>query len=230
VIVLYTAIFGNSDSLKRAPKGPDRCVCFTDDGALAAPGWEIIARQTELRARRAARLLKMRPHELFPEADATIWVDGSIEITDFTGLMNAIGRSEVACFAHPDRSTCYDEGRKVVQLQIAHRAKVEAALEIYRRDRFAPTRLSTTGLLYRRNTLGVAAFNRLWRDHLDRFGTNDQVHIDYCAWKCGVPITYLPGHYRDNQFAHYDKDDHHRRRKPQFRLEADCEHYLDTTA
>lgn len=228
MIVLYTAIFGACDSLKPAPPGV-RAVCFTDDPALSGPGWEIVRRPTEPRARRAARLLKMTPHELFPEASASVWVDGSIAITDWPALMRDTAAAEIACCAHPDRSTCYAEGDTVVRLQIAHRAKVQAALELYRRDGFAPTALSTTGLFYRCHSPRMAAFNRMWRDHLDQYGTNDQVHVDYCAWKAGVSVTHLPGHYRSNAFARYDQVDHHRRRKPQFRLEAECEHYLDTT-
>jgi hypothetical protein len=226
MIILYTAIFGGSDSLKRAPAGPDRCVCFTDDPAIFGQGWEIVRPSHYSSGRRAARILKLTPDDLFPDASASIWVDGSIEIRDFTALIADAAGADIACLAHPDRSTCYEEGEAVVRLRIAHRSKVSAALALYRRDGFAPTSLSTTGLLYRRRGPKVAVFNRLWREHLDLYGTNDQVHIDYCAFKTGVPIAYLRGHYRDNPYARYDQVDHHRRRKPQFRLEADCEHYL----
>lgn len=225
MIVVYTAIFGGSDSLKPAPPA-DRCVCYTDDTKLAGAGWEIVRRPPEKSARRAARVLKMSASEMFPNAEASVWVDGSIEICDWAYLMADTDKADIACFTHPDRSNCYDEGRKVVQLRIAHASKVHLALEIYRRDGFSPTALSTTGLFFRKHTPAVAAFNALWRAHLDRFGTNDQVHVDYCAWKCGVPITYLAGHYRDNPYARYDKADHHRRRRPQFLIEEDCAHYL----
>lgn len=226
MIVLYTAIFGGSDSLKLAPNWADRCVCYTDQELPTDRRWEIVRQEPGQRARRAARVLKMSPHDLFPDAAAWVWVDGSIEIRDWALLLADANGAEIACFAHPDRSNCYDEGRTVVRLKIAHQAKIMAALELYKRDGFAPTTLSTTGLFWRRNTPSVIAFNKMWRDHLDAYGTNDQVHIDYCAWKTGVPVTYLRGHYRDNPYAVYDKVDHHRRRKPQFRLEQDCAHYL----
>lgn len=236
MIVAYTAIFGGSDSLKRAPAA-DRCYCYTDEPGFHgfrysetakpfSPGWEIIARPPEASPRRAARILKMKPQQWFPQATASVWVDGSIEIKDWPGLMADCADADIACLPHPDRNSCYDEGAAVVRLKIAHADRVTAALDLYRADGFAPTRLSTTGLLYRRNTEKVAAFNRLWRDHLDAYGTNDQVHFDYCAWKTGVQVTYLRGHYRDNPYAKYDQADHHRRRKPQFLLEADCAHYL----
>lgn len=225
MIVAYTAIFGGSDSLKEAPPA-DRCVCFTDGDVAIKTGWEIVRRDVGDRGRRAARVLKMSPHELFPAASASVWVDGSIQIDDWDRLIRDAADADVACFSHPDRSTCYDEGETVIRLRIAHAVKVRAALQVYRSEGFEPKTLSTTGLLYRRNTPRVNGFNDLWRDHLDAYGTNDQVHVDYCAWKSGVSITHLTGHYRANPYATYHKDDHHRRRKAQFRLEAECDHYL----
>jgi hypothetical protein len=230
MIVLYTAVLGGCDSIKHAPHGPDACVCFTDEMSVSDGqfyrGWQILHVAAAGRARREARILKMTPHEQFPEYDASVWVDGSIQINDWPKLMRDAKDASIACFSHPDRSDCYSEGDAVVRLKIAHRAKVLAALELYRRDGFAPSTLSTTGLFYRKHTPAVERFNHMWREHLNAYGTNDQVHVDYCAWKCGVPVTYLMGHYRDNPYAKYDQHDHHIRRKPQFRLEADCADYL----
>lgn len=226
MIVVYTAIFGASDTLKRAPTEADRCVCYTDDPKVCGAGWTIVLQPPEAHPRRAARRLKMSPDLWFPDATASIWVDGSIAITDWARLMRDTADADIACLPHPDRTTCYDEGYTVVRLQIAHAAKVNAALDLYRADGFAPAALSTTGLFYRRHNERVAAFNRLWRDHLDAYGTNDQVHVDYCAWKAGAAITHLAGHYRDNPYAKYDQADHHRRRQPQFLKDADCAHYL----
>lgn len=224
MIVCYTAIFGGSDSLKSAPPA-DRCVCYTDDPNLERAGWEIV-RQPAPKPRQAARVLKMTPHLLFPEAAASVWVDGSIEIVDWSRLAADTAAAEIACLRHPDRSTCYDEGRMVIRLERANPSKVDEAMALYRAAGFAPTQLSTTGLFFRRHTPRVAAFNDLWREHLDRFGTNDQVHVDYCAWRAGAVVTYLAGHYRDNPYARYDREDHHRRRRPQFDPGDRCEHYL----
>ncbi|MGH6742365.1 MAG: glycosyltransferase domain-containing protein, partial [Bradyrhizobium sp.] len=224
--VVYTAIFGGSDGLKRAPAGPDRCVCFADDEKLTGPGWEIVVWPKAERPRRAARLTKMTPHKLFPQAEASVWVDGSIEIYRWDALMTDCADAEIACLAHPDRTNCYDEARTVVRLERAHPSKVDEAIAIYRADGFAPAALSTTGLLYRKHTPAVQAFNELWRDHLDRFGINDQVHADYCAWKVGAKVKHLRGHYRDNPYTFYDRVDHHARRQPQFDQGDRCDHYL----
>lgn len=216
MIVVYTAIFGASDSLKQAPAGADRCICLTDDVTLSGRGWEMRYRPTPTHPRQAARAVKLASDVLFPEASLVVWVDGSIEIRDWARLMADVAKAELACLPHPDRDTCYDEGRKVVQLKIAHADQVNAALEEYRQAGFTPRRLATTGLLVRRQTPRVAAFNALWRDHVARYGTNDQVHVDYCAWRAGLTMSWLTGHYRDNPYMRYDQQDHHRRRRPQF--------------
>lgn len=225
MIVVYTAIFDQSDSLKQAPPA-DRCVCYTNDDLPTNKGWEIFQHPIMGQARKTARVLKVTPEKLFPEATASVWVDGSIQINDWSLLLTDVREAQIASFAHPDRSTCYDEGTTVIRLKLAHPSKVLSALDAYRRDGFAHTELSTTGLFYRRHTDEVARFNRLWRKHLNSYGTNDQVHVDYCAWKTGIQIHHLRGHYRDNPYAKYDQLDHHRRRKPQFLLEAECEDYM----
>lgn len=225
MIVAYTAIFGESDSLKQAPPA-DRAICFTDVPPAHYLGWEIVRHEHAGRPRVAARILKMTPHLLFPDAVGSVWVDGSIKITNWQLLMWDAQPHEIACLAHPDRSSCYDEGRTVIRLERANPSSVGDALELYRAEHFEPETLSTTGLLYRKHTHRVQSFNEMWRQHLDRYGINDQVHIDYCAWKTGVPIGYLQGHYRDNPYAAYDRADHHARRKPQFNPGDRCEHYL----
>jgi alkaline ceramidase TOD1/glycosyltransferase MUCI70-like protein len=213
--VLYTALFGGSDRLKPAPDGPGRCVCFTDDPTLSGPGWTM-TRWTVASPRRAARALKTDAHRLFPAADLIVWADASMTITDWPRLLRDVGDAELACLPHPDRSTCYDEGQTVVRLALAAPTAIARALAGYRAAGFAPTRLSTTGLLVRRQTAAVAAFNDLWQAELDRYGTTrDQVHVDYCAWIVGIPVTYLTGQYRQNPYMVYDQQDHQHRRQPE---------------
>lgn len=212
MIVVYTAIFGASDTLKQAPLGADRCVCFTD-GHIEDRGWKIIRKAEQVNPRKAARLLKTTPDLLFPKASLSVWVDGSIEIHDLPAIIEDSGEADLACFAHPDRSDCYAEGKVVIGLDRADPTKINAALNIYRGAGFAPTSLSTTGLFVRRHSSKVSAFNRLWRDCQAMYGTNDQIHVDYCAWKTGLSVKRLRGHYRENPYATYDRIDHHARRQ-----------------
>lgn len=222
MIVCYTAILGGSDRLKPAPAGPDVCVCFTDDPALAGTGWTVVLQPPAHQPRALARRLKLTPHILFPLAEASVWIDASMRVQDWPALLADSDGALCACLRHPDRSSCYEEGEAVIRLKIAEPARIRAALARYRLDGFAPTALSTTGLLVRRHTPRVAAFDERWLAQLDQYGTSDQVHMDYCAWTVGLPVTYLRGHYRDNPYVVYDQADHHARRRPRFHLEREC--------
>lgn len=220
MIVLYTAILGDSDSLKRAPKEPDRCVVFTDDPDCYHPrprGWDTrLWNITEDGARRDAWRLRCGSSTLFPKAGITVWVDASFVVHDFDRLI-ADFRSlnvDAAAFPHHERTTCYDEGREIVRLGQSRDAIVRAQLLEYERDGFMPKTLTTTGVLIRRRTHRVDAFNRLWLEHIQRFGDNTLVSIDYCAWKVGLTIGYLPGSYPDNAYTTFDGEDHHARRRP----------------
>jgi hypothetical protein len=221
VNVLYTAIFGQSDALKPAPAGPDRCVCVTDDPTLTGLGWEIDRRPASTFPRWDARAVKLTPHRLFPDATIVVWADGSMQIRDWPRLLADLGDAEVAALPHPDRTSIYDEGETVIRLRIGDRGAVSRALASFRRDGFETARLSTTGLLVRRMTTRVREMNVFWLAHLTEYGINDQVHFDYCAWKAGVSRAWLAGHYRANPYMTYDRADHHRRRQPPFLLERD---------
>lgn len=232
MIVLYTAILGESDSLKKAPRHPDRCICFSDDpvGTEQAyiddpgfivkrnrPDWDIrLWNITEDGARRDAWRLRCESTTLFPKADITVWVDASFVVRDFPRLIEDFRALNVdaAAFPHHERTTCYDEGREIVRLGQSRDAIVRAQLLEYERDGFMPKSLSTTGVLIRRRTPLVNAFNRLWLQHIQRFGDNTLVSIDYCAWKVGLTIGRLQGTYPNNPYAAFDGEDHHARRRP----------------
>jgi hypothetical protein len=233
MIVLYTAILGDSDSLKPAPREPDRCVCFTDDvagtqasgmirlepGKLIDPscGWDVRPWTiTEAGARRDAWRLRCGSTTLFPKAGITVWLDASFDVKDFGRLIADFRALNVdaASMRHPERTTCYDEGREIIRLGQSEDAIVRAQLLEYERDGFMPKSLSSAGVLIRRRTPRVEAFNRLWHEHIQRFGDNTQVSLDYCAWKVGLTIGYLKGTYPDNPYMAFDGEDHHARRRP----------------
>lgn len=235
MIVLYTALLGASDSLKRAPEEPDRCVCFTDDIVdvnlrpaqtfepgmsirFAGRGWEFRPWNiTPDGGRRDARRLRCGSTTLFPKSGLTVWTDASFEVIDFDRLIADFRKLNVdaAALPHHDRTTCYDEGREIIRLGQASEDAIRRQLLEYERDGFVPSMrmtVTTPGMFVRRNTPRVEAFNRLWFEHIERFGDNDLVSIDYCAWKVGLKIGYLEGIYPDNPYVRYDIEDHHARR------------------
>lgn len=216
MVIVYTAILGGCDSLKAAPKGADRCVCFTDDPALvyAPRGWDIEPFHTTA-PRRDAWHLRCVPHELFDRHVASVWVDASFTVTDLPRLMRAAEGHALSGLRHHSRASCYDEGREVVRVGQADARAVAEQLAGYEGEGFAPTALTISCVLVRANTRKVAAFNDAWdREIRQHAGDNTQISLDYCAWKTGVGVFHLEGVRKDNPYAEHDHADHKRRRKP----------------
>jgi hypothetical protein len=62
--------------------------------------------------RLVGRWFKCHPHELFPDADATIWIDACLQITSPTfasDLLHQSAHHGLAMFQHPDRTNVTDE-------------------------------------------------------------------------------------------------------------------------
>jgi len=229
--VIYTAILGGSDTLKAAPVDvADQCVCFTDaplelhdrpDGTRSSvqvpkqSGWQIATVPATTDPRRNAWWLRARSDLLFPDADVVLWLDASFDMIDVAALLRDAGDAELAGLRHHERASCYEEGAELVGIGQSRAEDVAVQLEKYRREGFAPTALTTSGILLRRRTTRTKAFNELW-DYETRLhrGDNTQLSLDYAAWKVGLPITHLQGTYPDNPYVRYDAEDHHLHRRP----------------
>ncbi len=218
MIVVYTSIIGNCDSLKQAPPpAPDRrYVCFTNNVELHGRGWEMRWNVPPAESpRKASRLLQVRSHLLFPEADQVIWIDGSCEFYPggLDRMLEDAGDAELAGMEHPHRHTCWAEGAETILLGQSPEGLVEQQMVAYGAERFPSHGVTTTGLFLRRHTTRVTVFNQQWEHEMAKYGMNDQLSVDYSAWKVGLPVTRLRGHYLANDYARYDVKDHHARRQ-----------------
>lgn len=219
-IVVFTAILGASDSLKPAPAGADRCVCFTDDPAhsLEPNGWEIAIWPAEAwlepDARREAWRLRALAHERF-DCTTVVWVDASLTLTNLPRLLQDAAGHPLAGLPHDCRHSCYEEGARLAQIGQSDAAAVQAQLDAYRVAGFTPSSLTIACLLVRSNSKRVAAFNVAWAAEIARHcGDNTQLSLDYCAWKSGLAWHHLPGGRKVNPYAVHDHRDHKRRRRP----------------
>lgn len=217
-IVVVTALIGDSES--PPPLGPIepnvRYVCVTDRDV---PGWERLPPPDDS-PRRAARRVKTSVCERFPSADASIWVDASFTLTatpsGIVAAAKATGK-QIVGMRHPDRNRIRDEADVIVKIGLAQELAVRQQLATYQSMGFDTDEnpqkcLTTTGLLIRFHNFHVTKFNAAWWEEIDRFTPRDQLSIDFVAKKCGMEIGYLPGNYRDNAFAHYDRRRHIERR------------------
>jgi len=216
-VIVYTTIFGQSDSIKKAPSGASRCVCFVDDPASymgETRGWELVKHPAP-NPRREAWHMRCIPHLLFPTARKTIWIDASFTITDLDRLLLDSSGHNISTLRHPWRTTCYEEGRIIIKIGQAEAVDVNRQLDGYRAEGFVPDKLSITCILVRENTQAVTQFNETWDAEIKQHrGDNTQLSLDYAAWKTGQTIHHLAGMYRDNPYAHYNHKDHKELRRP----------------
>lgn len=214
-LVVYTCVFGDTDPLKdpRRPGGA-RFVCFTDQ-PIESKIWEIVRLPPQDRPKRACRTYKQPSHLVFPEATATLWVDAQIELVVDPEQVLRAHRGELTGFRHPRRRRITDECEAIIQSRKARPEDVRAQLAAYRADGWdtddRPQSVITNGgFLLRRHTDRVKRFNELWHHEVQTRCLRDQMSIDYCAAKAGLPVDHFPGSVNGNPYCRL----HLYRRKP----------------
>ena len=217
MIVVYTTIFGGSDSLKQAPSGASRAVCFVDDPLIymgETRGWQL-QQYPAPNPRRSAWHLRCIPHLLFPAAKKTVWIDASFTLTDLDRLLMDASGHELSVLQHHKRNSCYAEGQELIKVGQAYAADVNRQLDLYREEGFTQSTLSISCILVRENCQRVTHFNEQWDQEIKRYpGDNTQLSLDYAAWRVGLPVHHLPGVRKNNPYAAHDHNDHKKRRAP----------------
>lgn len=116
--VIYTAVFGGYDLLKKpevVPEGFD-FVAFVDQPQSVPVEWQLRTFDYfDVDATRMARFVKTHPHLYFPEHEISIWLDANLLITgDLTGFVELMtGEHGVASFLHPHRNCLYEEAKEI---------------------------------------------------------------------------------------------------------------------
>jgi hypothetical protein len=218
VNVVYTAILGTSDSLKIAPKGADRCVCFVDnpDDYSNHNGWELIPHEYDGDPRREAWRLRCRPDWPFASSyDRIVWIDASFTLTNLPLLLKDSEGAKVAALRHHARRSPIDEAAKLVEVGSARAEDAKRQVADYAKANYRPTHLSISCIVVRDRSEQARRFNETWEQQISEYpGDNTQVSLDFSAWANGFEIKSLRGTRHDNPYATHDHLDHKKRRKP----------------
>ena len=214
---VYTVLFGPHAplSLPEPPPGDMRFVVVTDHPASKlelGPRWEVLSVPTVTHPQKAARHYKMFPDLVARRDDVcTVWMDATFvwsQSPDAFVDPALLRNHAIAGLVHPDRRRMVEETAEVIRVGLAPEREARAQATAYQAEGFDTdarplTALTTTGLLLRKRTDHVNAFNALWAAQLLTYTLRDQLSIDYCAWKLGLPIGHLTGSYRQNPYARY---------------------------
>ncbi len=198
-LVIYTAISGGYDTLKRPKHIPRDCdlVCFTDNAELRSDAWQMRSFDVfHIDPTRMARYVKTHPHIYFPRHRHSIWVDANLLIEgDVTPFLDALDDDHpFAAFQHPHRECIYTEAEEVIKRGGLDDARViQRQVERYRAAGYpANAGLTETNVLVRRHDDArlIALMNAWWKE-IDNGSKRDQLSLNYVAHQAGFEIAPL---------------------------------------
>jgi hypothetical protein len=205
-LVVYTCVFGDTDPL-RDPLQPGRTrfVCFTDR-PIKSRVWEIVRLPKRIAPKRACREYKQPSHLIFPDADATLWIDAQMILLVDPQQIAAQYPGEFTGFKHHKRQRIKDEAEAIIRAGKGKADAIHAQLAAYQAEGWdteaEPQQAITNGgFMLRRHTERVKAFNDMWHHEVQTRTLRDQMSLDYCAARTGLQIDYFPGNVAQNPLA-----------------------------
>ncbi len=216
MLVVYTAIFGGYDHLKqpRVISPETNYYVLTNLTLLSPPHpWRAKIVDSNWDCPRspikAARWCKTHPELLFPRADGTVWIDGNIrlltsidELTRRALWQDLDNHLDMGLFAHPHRSCVYTEASACISLNKDDPDIIRAHMARYREEGYpANAGLVATGVLVRKPTDQIKAFNKAWWYEIEGGSVRDQLSFNYVVRRLGVPYGIIPGSIFNSPFV-----------------------------
>lgn len=228
-LVIYTVLIGAKEALRDplaelpADAHTDLqldFVCLTDNPALRSPTWRLLPlADRHLPAEKLSRRPKALPHEYFPDADYSLYIDNTV---CFKRLPQAAdlqiptpGKAYLfRGFRHATRNHPGEEAAVLATLGYEEVDTLCKQLDFYAAQQPLNqiTPLSTgTVLLRSHHSPAVRQFGRLWWESILAFSKRDQISLDYARQQAGCEIDYFPGITRDNDLLRWSGQlDQHR--------------------
>jgi hypothetical protein len=212
---LYTAIYGDSDWVKPVPDIDVPCYLYTEarDTAMMAQmaGWETrvvphsiatLKGDPKLTAPMMAhKFWKTHPELACPDADISIWIDGSMEVlaSDFIlACLTALGTDDWACVRHPARNCIYPEAEYSATLKWRYDSpSILAQSKFYSSFHPRDWGLFATGHNVRRHTPEVIELGHQWWDECLNWSHQDQLSLPVLMRLADYKVKYnynLPWH------------------------------------
>ncbi len=204
-IAIYTAIFGDKDTLKEPIKfeGVDY-YCFTDNKEVKSDIYQIKLYDPIFSdPTRSAKIFKILPNVFLPEYEYTIWIDGSIETKPgFIKLLDYLREGDIVMFKHSHRDCVYDEAAACVKRNKDNHLLIKQQIKYYYKEGYPKNNgLNMAGIIVRRNHSGdVVKFNEAWWEQIQKFSRRDQLSLNFVAWKNNINIITVPVDEENNEF------------------------------
>ncbi len=196
--VVYTCITNGYDNLIRHKfSAPDwDYVCFTDNAKLLKRGrvgrWQIrpLAYDKSDNTRNA-RWHKTHPHILFPDYQASLWIDSNGEILTphVFDLVSRAGKSMLIPY-HFSRDCVFDEAVEVVLCRKDTPENVNNMVFVLETNKMPRHYgLNETNVIYRHhNDAKIMELMNVWWDFIEKYSKRDQLSLSYVLWCANISV------------------------------------------
>jgi hypothetical protein len=196
-VIVYTSIYGGYDHLHPHVDHlqVERWICFTDDPGLQTPGWETVyERPRYAHPNLSAKWRKCHP----PDADRSLWVDGSIQVTsaEYVEVVNDLLDIAPMCFVpHPDRTNIRDEAHASLAIARAkyHQFDLQAQVNLYEARKGPQKGLWASTTFGRVHTPAVLQMGAAWMAHCELLSYQDQLSLPVLLDDYGIKPAAIPG-------------------------------------
>lgn len=199
-VIVYTAVFGNYDTLRDQPRNDKVDYRCYSDNPQPSNTWAFIKRKMRQRSNAmAARQCKILAHHLILDCQYSIWLDANDKLWDdpIKICKKWLASADMAVFKHPHRKCIYDEVEACIKRRKDDPDTMRRQVARYRAEGYPRNNgLNSTGVLIRRHTKKVAQFNDAWWEELLTGSHRDQLSFPYMVWKTGMKIQIMPGNSR----------------------------------
>ena len=190
-VVVYSAVSGGYDVVL-PPKFRDdgvEYVLLTDRQPLLRGGWTVRPLPPEtagMSPSEANRWCKFFGHRIFPEADATVYVDGNVRQTaSFLPWLREMEEAgvEIGLFAHPRRATVAEEHARCIEvgkIALEELERYEERLRAYAKDLPGEAPLTENSIILRRGASHrLEAAMEVWWREFRRGIRRDQISLPW---------------------------------------------------
>lgn len=216
-IAVYTSIFGGVDDPKEQPQAEGVDYIIFSDKELTTTQNVIVETPKYEHPRMSSKWYKVFPHKCLPDYRYTIFIDGSLQITnpDFAReAIQYIGPDGIGIWPHPDRDDILDESRASKPMAKYENTSVIEQGEEYSKHVPRNAGLWCTGTIVRDNhNPRMQEAMTLWMEEIEKWTYQDQISFPYIVWKLNLQIATFPssvGNFDKNNWFyriphHHDK-------------------------
>jgi hypothetical protein len=197
-IAIYTCITKNYDTLKIPLVVDNRLqyFCFTDNQLSVVSPWRFLPLcQKDLSAKDQNRYVKMHPEKYFSEYDATVYVDGSIQIVGdiYPLIIEVLTEPEnIYMYRHWHRNCVYAEAAACAHYSHDWIWTIASQMRRYSSAGYpVQNGLFEANVIIRKNSIDVRVLMDQWWTEYMRTAKRDQLSLPYVAWRLGIKLGSL---------------------------------------